>query len=114
MIAHLIQLLQQQLVQTTESTFTTHLWTIRVPGCEELSTNVRVTTLDTITRTATGTSCPSGIKFQLMRVSESPFISNLTTTTALDGTIVTCGVISTTSSDVRITITGNWLLVLVD
>ena len=92
---------------STESTFTAHRWTIRVPGCEEVTTIVRITTLDTITRTAIGTSCPSGIEFQLMRVSESPFISNLTTTTALDGTIVTCGNNAATSSDVRITISGN-------
>ena len=99
---------------STESTFTTHSWTIRVPGCLQLITIVRDNTINTITETAIGTSCPSGIEFQLMRVSESPFISNLTTTTALNGTIVTCGNNAATSSDVRITITGNLLLVLVD
>ena len=92
---------------STESTFTAHRWTIRVPGCDEATNTVSDSTLNTITETATGTNCPSGIEFQLMRVSESPFISNLTTTTALDGTIVTCGNIAATSSDVRITITGN-------
>ena len=92
---------------STESTDTSHGWTIRVPRCNELRPVVRVNTVNTITQTAIGTSCPSGIEFQLMRVSESPFISNLTTTTALDGTIVTCGNIAATSSDVRITIAGN-------
>ena len=99
---------------STESTDTSHGWTIRVPGCDEITNTVRDNILNTITERAIGTSCPSGIEFQLMRVSESPFVSNLTTTTALDGTIVTCGNREATSSDVRITIAGNWLLVLVD
>ena len=99
---------------STESTFTSHGWTIRVPGCEDLIPVIRDNTLNAITVTAIGSTCPSGVEFQLMRVSESPFVSNLTTTTALDGTVITCGNIAATSSDVRITIAGNWLLVLVD
>ena len=41
---------------STESTDTSHGWTIRVPGCDELITVVRDSTLNTITATAIGTN----------------------------------------------------------
>ena len=96
---------------STESTITAHGWFIRVLGCDQLDLIVRIETLhNVITSTAFGTNiCPSGIQFQAIGVSNSPFVSRLTTTTAPDGTIINCGNIAETSSDVRISIKGNLL-----
>ena len=97
---------------STDLTQTTHRWSIRVPGCDQLDPIVRRQTLDeVISRTAFGTgNCPPGVQFQATGVSRSPFVSSLTTTTAPDGTVINCGNNAGTSSDVRITIKGNWLL----
>ena len=94
---------------STDSAITTHRWDVSVPGCGQLTTIMRTNTPPNTLRAA-GTNCPSGIEFHFSRVSVSPFVSNLTTTTALDGTIVRCGVTGSTSSDVRITIAGNYSL----
>ena len=96
---------------STESTFTSHRWSTRVPGCDQLQLVVREQTpADAISGTAIGTNnCPSGIQFQATGVSSSPFVSTLMTTTAPDGTDIDCGNIAGTSSDVRISIKGNLL-----
>ena len=87
-----------------------HLWSIRVPECDQLTLTVTVQA-STDSGTAIGTNnCPSGIQFQATGVSSSPFVSRLTTTTAPDGTTINCGNNAGTSSDVRITIKGNCML----
>ena len=97
---------------STDLTQTSHEWSIRVPGCDQLDLVVREQTLSrVITENAFGTNnCPSGIQFHITGVSSSPFISRLTTTTAPDGTIINCRSNAGTSPDVRITIKGKWLL----
>ena len=95
---------------STGNTFTSHGWSIRVPGCDQLTLIVN-DQASTDSGTAIGTNnCPSGVQFQLSRVSSSPFVSRLTTANAPDGTTINCGNIAGTSSDVRITIKGNLLL----
>ena len=97
---------------STGNTFTSHGWSIRVPGCDQLTLIVN-DQASTDSGTAIGTNnCPSGIQFQLSRVSSSPFVSRLTTATAPDGTTINCGNIAGTSSDVRITIKGKLNLLL--
>ena len=96
---------------STESTITANGWFITVAGCDQLTLIVSDGT-PTDSRTAFGTSnCPSGIQFQAARVSSSPFVSRLTTTTAPDGTTINCGNNAGTSSDVRINVKGNCILI---
>ena len=97
---------------STDLTQTSHRWSIRVPGCDQLDLIVREQTLSrVVTENAFGTNnCPSGVQFQATGVSSSPFVSRLMTTTAPDGTVISCGSNAGTSPDVRITIKGNWLL----
>ena len=101
---------------STDTADTVAEWTINVPGCLELSPVIRTTTPPdglTVTAVSTTGSCPPGIMFHLSAVSVSPFMSNLTTSTALDGTVINCGDNEGRSSDVRITITGKPLIAIV-
>ena len=87
-------------------------WTINVPGCLELRHIICTTTSDGLTVTPEGMNdlCPAGVMVHLSVVSVSPFVSNLTTSTALDGTVINCGDNQGRSPDVRITITGKPLI----
>ena len=102
---------------STDIAVTVAEWTINVPGCLELSPIIRTTTPPdglTVTAFSTTGSCPPGIMFHLSTVSVSPFVSNLTTSTALDGTVINCGDNQGRSHDVRITvITGKPLIAIV-
>ena len=92
---------------STENTITSHGWSINVPGCDQFTPVIRADGTESISRLASGgQDCISGIEFHISRVSVSPFVSNLTTTTALDGTTIQCLGGGFMSATVRITIAG--------
>ena len=78
-----------------------------MPGCDQLTPIIRADETESISRSASGgQDCISGIEFHITRVSVSPFVSNLTTATALDGTTIQCIGGGSMSASVRITIAG--------
>ena len=79
-----------------------------MPGCDQITSIIRVDGTESFSRSASGgQDCISGIEFHVSRVSVSPFVSNLTTATALDGTTIQCLGGGFMSASVRITIAGN-------
>ena len=82
-----------------------HRWTVSVPGYDPVHQDILNTGSPSVSLTP---AADSGVEFLITRVIPFPLVSSLTTTTALDGTVVVCSGGSGVSSPVTIHITGTY------